>query len=1384
MSALPPTGRRTPAVTGVRLAAVCVLLVGLALVQDPGFLVPDTKFDLVLDPAHFLGRSLHLWDADGAFGRVQNQAYGYLWPMGPFFLLGHVVDVPGWVVQRLWLGLLLCTSFLGSARVSRALGVRSDVACILAGLAYALSPRMLSTLGPISIEAWPSALAPWVLLPLVRGSVTGSPRRAAALSALAVAMVGGVNAAATFAVLPLGVVFLLTRTRGPRRRALMLWWPLFTALGTLWWLVPLFLLGSYSPPFLDYIESASITTFPTTLFDAVRGTSHWVPYIDSGWRAGNDLITRFYLPLNSGVVLMLGFVGLMHPRNPHRQFLALSVLLGLLMVTMGHLGNVHGWFASDVHGLLDGALAPLRNVHKFDPVVRLPLVVGLAWLMEESAGRLAIARRSRRGEGSWPRTLVAANHAAVLALAVAVLAGAAAPALAGRLTPGGATLAVPDYWRDAARWLARSSGPDVALLVPGSSGSYVWGSPRDEPLQSLARSRWAVRDGIPLTPPGNIRMLDAIESRLGQGAGSPGLADYLRRAGVRYLVVRNDLVHGDDVPDPVLVHQALSRTPGVRLVRAFGPEVGGDAHLRRGDARVLVNDGWQARHPAVEVYEVPGPAATAVTTTEAPVVVGGPEDLLDLADLGLLGDQPTRLAVDGGRTTDAGAPLVLTDGLRAREQFFGRIHDATSAVLTPGDIRRSGNPTRDYTLGEGDRWSTTVRLGGVRSVSASSSMSDAGALGGAVPGDLPFAALDGSADTAWVSGRGQDEPGWWRVGLERATEVAAVRLVGGANAPDAQEVRVRTARGASRATPLGPGEQRSVRVPAGSTTWVRVEDASGGRPQVSLAEVSVPGVEATRSLVLPRLPHGSPAPDAVVLRAARDARTGCAQVGVDVRCVPGRDRPSEETSGMSRVVRLPASATYEPTLSVVPRPGEALETLLERRQPFQVTASSRAVDDVRASAYAAVDGDPGTTWTAAVGDLRPSLDLRWLGKRSVRGLALSVDRDAAARRPDRVVLSWPGGRRTVRLDARGRARFAPIRTDRLTLRVDTAEEVSSLGFDRVVAPVGVGVSEVRLRGVPYFPAGLPSTPVRYPCGTGPDVTVDGHRRPTSVTALPADLVAMRPVAARVCGHRTVDLHAGENAVDVASSAAFAPASLVLRRPGDTGLPVSAAATSAAALKAMSPERRTVRVPTGDRLLSLRENVNPGWRAELAGHALRPVTVDGWQQGFELTGRAGTLRESYAPDGTYRVGLGVGLVLLVALVALAAVPGRRWPGSALPPLRARELRSGVMLGVAVLGAGLLAGWGGVLVALPAAALALLLRRFVPEVSWWGLGGACLVASLAYVLRPWGSPSGWAGNLTWPHYLVLVSVVGTLVLSSEWSPRRPRVRSRIAGSSTNR
>ena len=85
------------------------------------------------------------------------------------------------------------------------LGLGTPTSRIVAGFAYALSPRILTLIGPISVEAWPSALAPWVLVPLVLGARGGSTRRAALLSALAVAATGGVNAAATFAVIPLAV---------------------------------------------------------------------------------------------------------------------------------------------------------------------------------------------------------------------------------------------------------------------------------------------------------------------------------------------------------------------------------------------------------------------------------------------------------------------------------------------------------------------------------------------------------------------------------------------------------------------------------------------------------------------------------------------------------------------------------------------------------------------------------------------------------------------------------------------------------------------------------------------------------------------------------------------------------------------------------------------------------------------------------------------------------------------------------------------------------------------------------------------------------------------------------------------------------------------------
>ena len=178
-------------VARVRVAIASLALVAFAFTQSPGLVVGDTKADLVLDPGHFLRRALSAWDPSQAFGQLSNQSYGYLWPMGPFFWLGDALGLPGWVVQRGWWALLLVVAFTGAYRLAGALGIGTPATRLVAALAYALSPRVLAVLGAISVEAWPGAVLPWVVLPLV---TVAAPRRAAALSGLAVVCLFGVNA--------------------------------------------------------------------------------------------------------------------------------------------------------------------------------------------------------------------------------------------------------------------------------------------------------------------------------------------------------------------------------------------------------------------------------------------------------------------------------------------------------------------------------------------------------------------------------------------------------------------------------------------------------------------------------------------------------------------------------------------------------------------------------------------------------------------------------------------------------------------------------------------------------------------------------------------------------------------------------------------------------------------------------------------------------------------------------------------------------------------------------------------------------------------------------------------------------------------------------------
>src|SRR5215467_11715130 len=98
--------------------------------------------------------------------------------MGPFFALGHLAGLEPWVIQRLWIGTVSVAAFTGIVLLADRLGIGSPWSRIAAGLGYAASPAALTLIGGLSSEFLPAAMAPWILVPLVRAAQGGGQARA------------------------------------------------------------------------------------------------------------------------------------------------------------------------------------------------------------------------------------------------------------------------------------------------------------------------------------------------------------------------------------------------------------------------------------------------------------------------------------------------------------------------------------------------------------------------------------------------------------------------------------------------------------------------------------------------------------------------------------------------------------------------------------------------------------------------------------------------------------------------------------------------------------------------------------------------------------------------------------------------------------------------------------------------------------------------------------------------------------------------------------------------------------------------------------------------------------------------------------------------------
>ncbi|MFI6826053.1 alpha-(1-_3)-arabinofuranosyltransferase [Kribbella sp. NPDC050241] len=1314
-----------------RLVLGCLVLIALCFHQAPGKIVPDTKLDLTASPGGFLVRALHLWDPQGAFGQLQNQAYGYLLPLGPFHWLLDSLSVPDWVTQRLWWSVVLCVAFLGVWKLCNALEYGVPWTRFAVALLYALSPRMLGEVSITSIEVWPIAMAPWVLLPLVTPRARSGWWRVG-WSAVAFALVGGVNAVATAATLVLPALWLITRRLDRSTVKVMLGWLGCVVAVSIWWLVPLLLLGRYSPPFLDWIEDAGVTTGTASVFESFRGTSQWLNFLSGAdgptWPAGWLYVTQPTLILITAVVALLGLAGLAMGSLKHRGFLRLALVVGLLLVTLGHAGTAGSPLAPQIQDLLDGPLAALRNTHKFELVVRLPLALAAA----HSLSRLT----------EW--TTVRSIHRRVVPVLVACLiVSVAAPAIFGQLPRREGYDAIPAHWREAAAWLDNQTTKGSVLVVPAASfADFTWGSTKDEPFQALLKRPLAVRDAVPLGSAGTTRWLDEVERRLGSGVGDKTLKQALTRAGVRYVVVRNDLRYDAQVTPTPVVHETLDES-GIDRVAYFGPGTGSTIE----QPGVTLDGHTRLPYPSVEIYDVGATSPGRLIPESRLVEVRGAAEDVPAALTALGGDRNAVTSSDAaGRL--AGLPLIQTDGMQRREVSVGRPAENYSPVLTASEAGRQGRRTLGYDVDPAAPVTTRTWGGGIVDVRASSSAADADATLRTGPGNGPFAAVDGDPSSRWISGTfGRSSGEWLEVTFASPRNVDGLKVQFSLAPPTTEPVRtlqVDTDAGSLTSVVSGSTDPHSVPAPPGQTKRLRlsVGVTDGKNPNgVSIAEVSLPGMLPVSRL---SVPSDDRQPSALVFRNQQIGRSACLHVATRPLCRQEVAKDSEEPTGLLRSIDLPQAASYQLQGTALPKDGATLEGLLTVRGAITASATSRAVTAPEGRPGAAVDRDLGTGWVADPSDQHPALTLKLPEARSISGLQFLSDPYLTASQPTEVSLRFDGGplaKGTV--DPEGYVRFAARSARAVELTFTATRPMtdfdSATGYART-APVGV--AEVRVLGADDLRKALDlDGQTGVYCGYGPGVRVDGVPADTQVKATVRDLLQRRPVTFTTCGKDSmVPLQSGRHNVDVLAGGGFVPTETTLTRAGFGN--VSKTPVQGVDVWRPNPAELSIEVPAADEqsVLTVAQNYNEGWEAyDSSGRKLTPIRIGGWQQGWVLPeGPEQVVTARFMPDRLYRAGLLVGLVALLSVVALAVFFRRRSRHSGHRLREGRDVGPWVALAGGLAAGWFMSGWIG----LVAVAVAALCSWFLsPRVAIGVVAAAVAIGAVIAAVQPW--PDGGAG-----------------------------------------
>jgi arabinofuranan 3-O-arabinosyltransferase len=1266
------------------------------LLTKRGWLADDTKIYLYLDPGHLVSNAISLWSHDVAFGTVTHQNIGYLFPMGPYFWLVNLLHVPMWVGQRIWMGSLLFVAALGIMRFAQEIGL-SRRAGWIAAWPYMLTPYILVNLDRTSALLMPWAGLGWMMLFTVRAARRGDWRNPA-LFAIAVALVGGINATSIVMIAAAPLMYLVyaaysKEVTWPRM------WSTTAKIGglslvvSLWWLAGLFLEGRYGIDVLKYTESFSTVSLTSTSSEVLRGLGYWYFY---GWDSlqpwtlmALTYTSGKFVPLASFVAPVAGVLAALVVRWRYRTLAVISAFLGVViavgsypLLTPTPFGWLLKWFAN--HSTL--ALA-MRSSNRVLPVMIIWLCLLIGAGFEASRHRL-------------PRLAQIGAVVVILAALAAML-----PLFEGKVVASNLTFpsTLPPYVHQAAHVLNQGPPNSTVLGLPGQDFAYLrYGTANDAIWPAIVQRPWVSSQVAPEGEPASSNLIRALDSTLQNNVADPqSIAPIGRLFSAGDLLLQMDQEYERfNTPIPAYMWQLLNPTPrGLSLIGTYGPPSG--FHAINGpfiDEQLLGLPLNFELPKSLAIYAIKDPRTLVRTQSLASpqLVAGDGEGLVTMGATGLLDNDRTiyydaslaRGAVNR-LASEPGAWLVLTDSNQKRTDQYGTLSATQGYVETAHEHPLAHQANQELSglfPNQSINQQTVAVMTGLASVGASG-------YGNIItnnPEVQPYKAVDGLVNTAWeVAAFGPAVGQYWQMTALKREPISTIHLTQvqsitqnrwitkvGISIDGGRQI-VRALGAASR----GPGGQ-TVTVPERTGRTIRLTilgdtDDDHNLPQASgvgFAEVGVKGFgPVTRGLLAPTSLLNAAGPGAATDRLSL--------VFNRLRVATHPERIDPELY-LLRYFLLPfaRSFSFAGYANVNPAIGDdQLNSLLGRHPGPGLSiagaeSSSRLTGSLYTYAWSAFDNDASTGWAPlfkrGVGEwVRADLT----GATTLSNFTMTIVNDGYHMIPTSMRVSNGSTSELVTIPVtmapqRGHLNatetvhlhIAPLRGSRFTFTIASVKAVPV--YDRISGGVNFPSLNIVEIAMPGVSAGV--TPSTFPSQCRSNiVAIDGHAIPVAVTGTMADALAQKRLRVLPCQAAPFVLPAG-TAQSVSSTAGYLTGinvnNVMLDSTGTNPAGPASVDPVPASWHGQTVVHAVLAPSMAGRLVVLGQSYNIGWHAILAGHDLgAPTLVDGasmaWQLPASLSGPT-EITFAWQPQKVVNIAVALSSVALLSCLAIA-VTGR-------------------------------------------------------------------------------------------------------------------------------